>query len=145
MKILKQFIKCNIALSSMEKILFILGKLKYLESLVTLAWKKWDENLKSFNAFKLEKTLAIHKICINKSHKSNNLHILVEVNNHVVERVGWYGNIFVYRGTKMVCEVRIMHMVVGSKSYKIDLSVAFHHKYNISWCNNENHAKFVHS
>jgi hypothetical protein len=40
LKILKQFIKCKITLSSMETILFILGKLKYLENLVTLAWKK---------------------------------------------------------------------------------------------------------
>jgi hypothetical protein len=35
LKILKQFIKSKIALFLMETILFIFGKLKYLESLVT--------------------------------------------------------------------------------------------------------------
>jgi hypothetical protein len=40
LKILKQFIKCKIVLSSIVIILFIVGNLKYLESLVTLAWKK---------------------------------------------------------------------------------------------------------
>lgn len=47
--------------------MFTLGELEYLESLVKLACKKWDESLKSINLFKPKEFQAIHRIYINKS------------------------------------------------------------------------------
>lgn len=52
---------------------------------MNLTQKKQDGGLKLVNVFKAKGTLTMHKICINKNHCSKTLHLLVEVNNHLVE------------------------------------------------------------
>jgi hypothetical protein len=70
----------------MKTILSIPEELEYLESLVKLARKK-DENVKITNLMKPKKPLTIRHICINKSHRSKTLHLLVQVGNNLVERL----------------------------------------------------------
>jgi predicted aspartyl protease len=71
----------------MEIILAILGELESLESLVNLAWKKWDGGLKLVNVTKVEGSHALLKISINKKHYSKILHLLVEINNNLVKQL----------------------------------------------------------
>jgi hypothetical protein len=71
----------------MEIILAILGELESLESLVKLAWKKWDGGLKLVNVTEVEGSHALLKININKKHYSKILHLLVEINNNLVKRL----------------------------------------------------------
>jgi hypothetical protein len=89
----------------METILSILSELEYLESLVKFIWKKKDDSLKSSNFIKLEKTLAIHKICINKCHQNKTLHLLIEVNNHLIEGLVDIGTLISIMAAKMVIEI----------------------------------------
>jgi len=89
----------------METIMSILGELEYLKSLVKLALKKKDDSLKSSNLIKLEKMPTIHKICINKSHWNQTLHMLVEVNNHLVEGLVDTRASMSTMATRVVCEL----------------------------------------
>jgi len=84
-KILSHFIKGKISLSPMETILMIPRELEHLESLVKLARRKRD--LKSTeNQMSVVSTISsLRKIYINKTHRSKTLHLLMEINNYVVE------------------------------------------------------------
>ncbi len=82
-KISMHFIKRKISLSPMETVLVIPRELKSLESLVKLAKKKHDEGLKSINLIEVEKPTIIHSV--HKNHHNKTLHLLVEINNHLVE------------------------------------------------------------
>lgn len=83
-KILTLFIKNKISLSLMETILSIPSELEYLESLVKVTKKKRDENIKITNVIGVERMPTICRICINKSHCSKTLHMLMEINNNLV-------------------------------------------------------------
>jgi hypothetical protein len=50
-----------------------------------LVRKKRDDNLKLTNLIKSNEAPIIHKICINKSHRSRTLHLLVGVGKNLVE------------------------------------------------------------
>ncbi len=63
----------------------ILGELKHLESLVRLARRKKDSNVIDNQVSMVSTTLTLKRICINKTYKSKTVHLLVEINNYVVE------------------------------------------------------------
>jgi hypothetical protein len=84
-KMLHHFIKGKISLSPMETILFILNELESLESLVKLARKKRNKGLKITNLTKVEGLHAIRRININKNRCNKMLHLLVEINNNLIE------------------------------------------------------------
>jgi len=90
---------------------------------VSLARRKWDENLKSANIMKVEKTLVICRIYINESHHNKTFHLLVEVNNRLVEGPADIGASMFVMATKVVHELGIMHLFTSTKSYKIPSSV----------------------
>jgi hypothetical protein len=50
-----------------------------------LAKKKHDEGLKSINLTKMERPTAVNRINVHKNHRNKTLHLLVEINNHLVE------------------------------------------------------------
>ncbi len=79
------FIKGKISLSPMEIILMILGELEHLRSLVRLARRKKDAKAIDNQVSIVSTTLTPRRICINKTHRSKTLHLLVEINNYVVE------------------------------------------------------------
>jgi hypothetical protein len=61
---------------------------------------------------------TLRKICINKTHWSKTLHLLVEINNNVVEGlVDIRASMSIMAGA-VVKELGIMHLVTGSETYK---------------------------
>jgi hypothetical protein len=93
--------------------------LEYPASLVKLAQKERDDNLKSTNLIKSNEALVICKICINKSHRSRMLHLLVGVGNNMVEGFVDIGASMSIMSIIIVCELGIMYMVTSTKFYKI--------------------------
>ncbi len=66
---------------------------------------------------------TLKKICINKTHRSKTLHLLVEINNYVVEGlVDSRASMFVMV-VAVARELGIMHIIIGSETYKIALGV----------------------
>ncbi len=63
--------------------------------------------------------LTLRKICINKTHQSKTLHLLVEINNYVVEGLVDNGASMSVMAIVIVRELGIMHKVTGSETYKI--------------------------
>jgi hypothetical protein len=86
-KIFMHFIKGKISLSPMETILVIPRKLKNLESFMKLAKKKHDEGLKLINLTKMERPTIVNRINVHKNHHNKTLHLLMEINNHLVEKL----------------------------------------------------------
>jgi hypothetical protein len=100
----------------METILSILSELEYFENLVKLIRKKCDENTITTNVIGVEGMLTIRKICINKSHHNKTLHLLVRINNNLIEGlVDTWASMFVM-AIGVVRE--IMNLVIDFESYK---------------------------
>jgi hypothetical protein len=107
----------------METILSITRELEYLESLVKLARKKHNESIKFANVIGVEGTLAIRRMCINKNHRNKILHLLIKINNNLVEGPMDTCVSMSIMVVSVVQELRIMHLVTRIKSYKIALAV----------------------
>jgi predicted aspartyl protease len=103
----------------MEIIIMILKELEHLESLVRLARRKKDlEAIK--NQVSMVSTIpTLRKIYINKTHRSKTLHLLVEINNYVVEGLVDTGAFMFVTIIAIVRKLGIMHLVIESKTYKI--------------------------
>jgi len=117
-KILAHFIKGKVSLSPMETILMILGEQEHLESLVKLARRKRDSEATENQVSVIFAILAPRKICINKTHRSKTLHLLVEINNYVVEGLVDIGASMSVMAAAVVRELGMMHLVTGSETYK---------------------------
>jgi len=122
-KILSHFIKGKISLSPMETILMILGELKHFESLVKLARRKKDAEAPNNHVSIVSIAPTLRQIYINKTHRSKTLHLLVEINNNVVEGLVDIGASMFIMDVAVVRELGIMHLVARSKTYKIALGV----------------------
>jgi len=122
-KILSHFIKGKISLTPMETILMIPGELEHLESLVKLARRRRDSKANE-NQVSLVSTIPmLRKICINKTHRSKTLHLLVEINNYIVEGLVDTGASMSVMATAVVRELGMMHLVTGSETYKTALGI----------------------
>jgi hypothetical protein len=118
-KIFSHFIKGKISLSPMETILMIPGELEHLENLVRLSKRKKESEATKNQVFMVSAAPTLKRICINKTHRSKTLHLLVEINNYVVEGlVDTSASMFVMAAA-VVRELGIMHLVNGSETYKI--------------------------
>jgi len=117
-KILSHFIKGKISLSPMETILMILGELEHLESLVKLAKRRRDLETNENQVSMVSAVPTLRKICINKTHQSKTLHLLVEINNYTVEGLVDIGAFMSVMAATIVRELRMMHLVIGSETYK---------------------------
>jgi predicted aspartyl protease len=71
-------------------------------------------------------SLAIRRICINKTHRSKTLHLLVEINNYVVEGLIDTRASMSVMATTIVRELGIMHLVTEFETYKIASGVITH-------------------
>ncbi len=107
----------------METILAILRKLESLESLIKLAKKKQDEGLKLVNLTKVEGLIVVHRINIHKNHRIKTLHLLVELNNNLLEGLMDIGASMSIMSVVVVCELGIMHLVSKFEAYKITFGV----------------------
>jgi predicted aspartyl protease len=117
-KILSHFIKGKISLSPMETILMIPGELEHLESLVKLARRRKDSEANENQVSMVSAVPALRKICINKTHRSKTLHLLVEINNYIVEGLVDTGASMSIMAAVIVRELGMMHLVTGSETYK---------------------------
>ncbi len=117
-KILSHFIKGKISLSPMETILMIPGELEHLESLVKLARRRRDLEANENHVSMVYGVPALRKICINKTHQSKTLHLLVEINNYIVEGLVGTGASMSVMAAVVVRELGMMHLVTRSETYK---------------------------
>jgi len=103
----------------MGTILMIPRELEHLESLVRLVKRKKDSEAIENQISMAFAVPMLRKICINKTHWSKTLHLLVEINNYVVEGLVDTGTSTSVMATTVVRELGIMHLVIGSETYKI--------------------------
>ncbi len=123
-KILTYFIKGKISLIPMETILTILRELEYLEGLIKLARRRKNEEHRATPTNTMaQQLLVLRQININKNHISKTLHLLVEINNYIMESLVDTGTSMFVLVATMVRELGIMHLVDGYESYKIALGV----------------------
>jgi hypothetical protein len=120
-KILWHFIKGKVSLSPMETILLIPRELEHLESLMKLARRRRDSEVNENQVSMVSAVPTLRRICINKNHRSKTLHLLVEVNNYIVEGLVDTGASMTVMAAVVVRELGMMHLVTGSKTYKIAL------------------------
>jgi predicted aspartyl protease len=66
---------------------------------------------------------TLKQICINKTHRSKTLHLLVEINNYVVEGLVDTRASMSIMAIVVVRELGIMHLVVGFETYKTAFGV----------------------
>jgi hypothetical protein len=118
-KILAHFIKGKISLSPMETILMIPGELEHLESFVKLARRKKDSEATENQVSVVSTVPSLKKICINKTHRSKTLHLLMEINNYVVEGLVDIGASMSVMAVAVVRKLGMMHLVTRSETYKI--------------------------
>jgi len=118
-KILSHFIKGKISLSPMETVLMILGELEHLESLVKLARRKKDAKTMNDQVSVVSSVPEIRRICVNRTNRSKTLHLPVEINGYVVEGLVDTGASMFVMAAAVVRELRMMHLIAGSKTYKI--------------------------
>jgi predicted aspartyl protease len=118
-KILSHFIKGKISLSPMETVLMILGELEHLESLVKLARRKKDAKTVNDQVSVVSSVPKIRRICVNRTNRSKTLHLPVEINGYVVEGLVDTGASMFVMAAAVVRELRMMHLIAGSKTYKI--------------------------
>jgi hypothetical protein len=67
---------------------------------------------------KVEGSHAMHKISINKNHCSKLLHLVVEINNHLVEGLVDIVASMFEKFANVVQKIGIIYLIVGSKAYK---------------------------
>jgi predicted aspartyl protease len=84
-KILLHFMKGQISLTLMETIMKIPRELKYLEGLVKLAKIRKDEEASKVQVATVNNTLVVRRISMNKNYKGKTMHLLVKINNGMIE------------------------------------------------------------
>ncbi len=118
-KILSHFIKGKISRSPMEIILMILGELEHLENLVKLARRKKDSEATENQVSMVSTVPTLRKICINKTHWSKLLHLLMEINNYVVEGLVDTRAFMSVMVTDVVKKLGIMHFLNYKFGYRV--------------------------
>jgi hypothetical protein len=94
-----------------------------LESLVKLAKKKKDEGLKSINLTKVEGPPTVYRINIHKNSHNKTLHLLVELNNNLLEGLVDIGASMSIMFTIVVRELGIVHLMIKFEAYKTTFRV----------------------
>jgi hypothetical protein len=117
-KILSHFIKGKIAVSPMETVLMIPGELEHLENLVKLTRRRKDADMVNDQMSVVSPIPAIRRICVNKTSRSKTLHLPVEIDRYIVEGLVNTGASMSVMAAAVVREMGMMHLVVGSETYK---------------------------
>jgi predicted aspartyl protease len=118
-KILSHFIKGKISLTPMETVMMIPGELEQLENLVKVARRRKDAGVANNQVSVVSRAPALmRRICINKTHKSKTLHLMVEINGYLIEGLVDTGASMSIMAAAVVRELGMMHMVSGSETYK---------------------------
>jgi hypothetical protein len=94
----------------METIFIIFRELEYLEDLVKL--KATQTRVVVMDTF------TIRQVCINKIHHIKILHLVVEINQTLIESLVDINASMSIMATNVVREFGIMHLVLGHEMYK---------------------------
>jgi hypothetical protein len=117
-KILSHFIKGKISLTPMETVMMIPGELEHLENLVKVARKKKDAEARNAQVSMVSPVPTLMRLYISKTHRSKTLHLLVEVNQCLIEGLVDTGTSMSVMAVAIVWELGLMHLVSGSETYK---------------------------
>jgi len=117
-KILSHFIKGKVSMTPMETLLMISGELEHLENLVKVARKKKDVEAANNQVSMVLVAPTLRRICINKTHRSKTLHLLMEVNSYLVEGLVDTGMSMSIMAVAIVRELGLMHLVSEFETYK---------------------------
>jgi hypothetical protein len=114
LKILSNFIKGKVPLDPMENILTKPKELKYLEGVVKLAQRcKNEKHMVAIVAIVAADLPIVCMISISKKHKSKTLHVLVKMNNPIVEGLVDIGAAMTILAVNVVRVLGTIHLVVG--------------------------------
>jgi len=117
-KILSHFVKGKVSLMPMETVMMIPGDLEHLENLVKVAQRKKDAEVANIQMSMVSAVPALRSLCINKTHRSKTLHLLVEVNQCLIEGLVDTGASMSVMAAAVVRELGLMHLVSGLKAYR---------------------------
>jgi hypothetical protein len=117
-KIMSLFIKGKIFLTPMETILIIPRELEYLERLVKLARRRKDVEGHRNQIATIHSTLAIMRVNVNKAHCSKTLHLVMEIDQTLIEGLVDTKASMLVMATNVLKVFSIMHLVVGHETYK---------------------------
>ncbi len=99
--------------------MMIPGELEQLENLVRLLERRRMQSSKVLRCrWYISAALTLRRICVNKTHKSKTLHLLVEINNCLIEGLVDTGASMSVMAAAVVRELGLMHLVSGSETYK---------------------------
>ncbi|CAM6020533.1 unnamed protein product [Sphagnum balticum] len=102
----------------METIMRIHGELEYLEGLVKLARRRKDEETGRNQVATINNTPVVRRIHVNKNYRGKTMHVLVEINNGMIEGLMDTGASMSIMVASIVQELGIMHLVSGHETYK---------------------------
>jgi len=102
----------------METILMIPRELEHLENLVRLARRKKESEATENQVSMVSAAPTLKRICMNKTHRSKILHLLVDINNYVVEGLVDTSASMSVMVAAVVRELGIMHLINDSETYK---------------------------
>ncbi len=99
--------------------MMIPSELEQLENLVKVARRKKDAEVASNHVSIVSTAPTLRQICINETHKSKTLHLLIEINGYLIEGLVDTGaSMSVTMAITVVKELGMMHLVSGSETYK---------------------------
>jgi hypothetical protein len=100
----------------METIMRIHRELEYLQGLVKLAKRI---KMKRLAGIRLHLSPAIIRISMNETYRRKTMHLLVEINNGVIEGLVDTGASMSVMVANIVRKFGIMHLVLGHETYKM--------------------------
>jgi hypothetical protein len=107
----------------METILIIPRELKYFERLVKLVRNRKDAKTIQAQVATVIRTPNIRRVCINKINHSKTLHLVVEINQALVEGLVDTRALMLVMAANVVKEFGIMDLVSRHETYKIISSI----------------------
>jgi hypothetical protein len=120
-------IKKKISLTPVETILIVPRGLEYFEGLVKLTRKRKGIETTQAQVVVIIPTLAIRKVCINKTNHSKTLHLVVKINQVLLESL--VDNIVASMSIMAISVIRelgIIHLVSRYETYKTTLGMITH-------------------
>ena len=107
----------------METILIIPRELKYFERLVKLVRRRKDVETIQAQVATVIRTPNIKRVCINKINHSKTLHLVVEINQALLEGLVDTRALMLVMAANVLKEFGIMHLVSRHETYKIISSI----------------------
>ncbi len=98
-------------------------ELKYFEKLVKLVKRRKDAETIQARVATVIRTPNIKRVCINKINHSKTLHLVVEINQALLEGLVDTRALMLVMAANVVKEFGIMHLVSRHETYKIILSI----------------------